>query len=191
MHHDHFATLTRAVAGLPSRRSLLSGLTGLGLGLGAARLPDIATAKKRRHKKRKLKVKRNFFGCVEVGNPCANASDCCSGICDGKKGKKTCQVHGAGTCDQEADGYCQAEDPELTACNDVPGCLCWRTTSDSQFCGDLNGESGSSCAVCRKDADCEALGFPAGSACVPVGGGNCSPSPCGTACLVPCGTAAP
>jgi hypothetical protein len=188
MHSDHFATLAR----VPSRREMLRSLTGLGLGFGAARQPDIATAKKKRkRKKAKPKAKPNFFGCIEVGQACESANDSCSGICAGKKGKKRCQGHGTGTCNQEADGYCQAEDPEQTACNDRPNCFCWRTTAGSQFCGDFNGEAGSDCANCRKDADCEALGFPAGSACVPVVGGMCSTSPCVTACLVPCGTEQP
>jgi hypothetical protein len=187
-------TSLRSLVQTPSRRNVLRGLAGAGLSWGALTRPGNTVAKKKRtrkDKKRKRKAAEpNAFGCIAVGDLCQSGSQCCSGICEGKKGKnlQTCQAHGTGTCDQEADGFCQAEDPEKAACNAVPGCDCWRTTAGSQFCGDLNGESGSDCANCRKDADCEALGFPAGSACVPVVGRNCNSSSCEMACLVPCGS---
>lgn len=194
MNADRFGASIRALRATTSRRDIVRSLGAMGLGLGAIRLTRSADAKKKRRRKKRKRIpnaKPNFYGCAEVGDACATANDCCSGVCEGKKDKKTCQVHGAGTCDQETDGYCQAEDPEQTACNDVPGCFCWRTTAGSQFCDDFNGESGTDCANCRKDADCEALGFPTGSACAPVIGRNCNLSPCEMACLVPCGAEAP
>jgi hypothetical protein len=177
---------------VPSRRDVLRGLAGAGFGLGAARLPgSVAAKKKHKHKRKAKKASPNAFGCIEAGKSCASAQDCCSGICQGKKGKKRCQAHGTGTCDQGADGLCEAGDPTQTACNDGPTCVCLRTTADSQFCGDVDAASGSDCADCQKDADCEALGFPAGSACVPFSEGRCSMSTCAMVCVVPCGTERP
>src|SRR5262245_47150653 len=85
-----FDRLTRALAAAASRRRLLCGFAVFGLVAGPA--SDVATAKKRKKKR----VKRNAFGCVNVGDFCQNANQCCSGICQGKKGKKRCQAHDAG-----------------------------------------------------------------------------------------------
>jgi hypothetical protein len=51
LQEHRFAIVTRAVAGV-SRRTLLGGLTALGLGLGAAPLTDTVTAKKKRKKRK-------------------------------------------------------------------------------------------------------------------------------------------
>jgi hypothetical protein len=181
---NHFERLTKALIAIPSRRDVLRGLSGLGLALGVARLPVVVDAKKRKHKKKKKdkKAKPNAFGCLEVGDPCKSADQCCSGICEGKK----CRSHDTGTCNQEAPGVCEEGNPPKAHCN---GSICWclRTTAGSNFCGNTGGPS--ACADCQKDADCEALGFPSGSACVPYSEGNCSYcGEGGMACVVPCGT---
>jgi hypothetical protein len=188
MDKNQFGTVTHIMTSFPSRRDVLRGLAATGLGLGIARLPDLVEAKKKRKrkkKKRKPQVKPNEYGCLEVNDPCTSADQCCSGICEGKK----CRAHGTGICRQDRVGACTApfdEVPDLTCGN---GCYCLRTTSGSNYCAEPPAAVGSpKCADCRKDADCLALGFPAGSACVPVGLGHCN-GRCesGMACLVPCG----
>src|SRR5215207_2969700 len=92
MDQQHVAAWTRsltriAVTRLPSRRDVLRGLVGLGLGLSALRRPETADAKKKRKKRKKHKKKRtqsppqplpppalNAFGCVDVGQACRGNS---------------------------------------------------------------------------------------------------------------------
>lgn len=171
-----------------SRRSLLGGvLAGAGGWLGVARAE---AKKKRKPKKRKSKAKPNAFGCLEVGDPCQNADQCCSGICEGKKGKTRCRAHDTGVCDQEAPGYCESASPFQTRCNNQANCFCTRTTAGSNVCGTVNAPS--VCTDCKKDADCEALGLPPGSACVPFSEGNCAGNcESGMACIAPCGSEIP
>jgi hypothetical protein len=176
---------------------VLRGLAGAGLGLGVARLPDLVEAKKKRkrkkHKKPKPQAKPNEYGCLEVNAPCTSEADCCSGICDGTTGKKRCRAHGTGSCRQDRQGVCSAtttDVPTFVCGND---CYCFLTTAGSNFCAVPPAAVDSpKCADCQKDLDCLALGFPAGSACVPVERGHCS-GRCesGMACLVPCGVEFP
>lgn len=165
MDQNHRERLTRALTAIPSRRDILRGLAGAGLGWGVARLPDGADAKKKRKRKKKTKkAKPNAFGCLDVDNACKTADQCCSGVCEGKKGKKTCRAHDTGTCEQERPGYCAEGNPYLALCNGGEG-VCFRTTAGSNVCA-----NDFVCADCQRDADCEALGFPLGTACAPVGG---------------------
>jgi hypothetical protein len=172
-----FLVLARWMTAGPSRREVLRGLAGAGIGLGVARLPDLASAKK--------KTKPNAFGCLEVGDPCQSEEQCCSGICDGKKGKRKCRAHGAGTCRQDLTGLC-SDPPTLATCNDSETCFCLRTTANSNFCAELGQKL---CTDCQKDADCEALGLPSGSACLPTEGALCADHcpKTGMVCLAPCG----
>jgi hypothetical protein len=171
--HNRFVAVTQSLISIPSRRHLLRGLAGAGLGLGVARLPGSAEAKKK-GKKKPRKGRPNAFGCLEVGDPCRNAAQCCSGICKGKKGVRRCRAHDTGTCKQ---------DGVLAPCNNRTNCGCFRTTAGSDICAELFPPS--DCAECQRDADCLDLGFPAGSAC--------GPGPCegGMACYVPCGAEIP
>ena len=143
-----------------TRRLVLGGFTAA-LGLGTARLPDVAIAKKRK------KVKRNAFGCVNVGKFCKNAGQCCSGVCRGKKGKKKCKAHDAG------DG-CHAGDQTdscggtvaigcMTATGEEDG-LCNTTTGTAPYC---SSEAFGSflCTDCSKDVECQELCGPA-AACI-------------------------
>jgi hypothetical protein len=190
---NRFDALTRALTAMPSRRHLLRGLAsmGFGLGLGVASLSDSAEAKKKRkHKKRKPKATPNQYGCLEISDPCKSAAQCCSGICEGRQGKKRCRAHDTGVCDQEALGYCESASPLQTRCNNQPYCFCTRTTAGSAMCGTVSAPS--VCADCTKDADCEALGLPPGSACIPFSAGNCAGNcESGMACMVPCGFVPP
>jgi hypothetical protein len=197
MDQNRFDAVTRSLSGFPSRRDLLRGLAGAGLGLGIARLPDLVDAKKKR-KKRKKKAKKpqpNAYGCLEIGDACGSEADCCSGICEGTK-KKTSRAHGTGTCPQDSVGIClaTADETPVLKCGNSDVCFCYTTTAGSNFCGHLGPRIGdqAACADCQTDADCAALGFPAGSACAPVGAGYCS-AQCSTgmACMPPCGVELP
>lgn len=132
--------------------------------------------------------------CLKVGKKCRRAKQCCSGVCRGRRGDKTCRRHGAGTCKQEGQHLvCTAPDITLSHCNNNSDCACVRTTAGTNFCGDFFFPSGcttcSGCAVCERDADCVKQGFPPGSACTPFSAGRCA-GVCesGTRCMVPCGT---
>jgi hypothetical protein len=187
VNQNRFGAIARALISKPSRRHLLRGLAGAGLGLGAVRLPSTADAKKKRkHKKRRPKAKPNEYGCLEVGNPCKNADQCCSGICTGKKGKRTCRAHDTGTCQQGLTGIC-SDPPTIAFCNNSDTCLCLTSTANSNFCGQTGQVL---CTDCQKDADCEALGLPPGSACLPTEGGLCADQcpETGMVCLAPCGS---
>ncbi len=193
MDQHRITVLRHALIGMPSRRDILRGLTGVGLGLGFPRLPEPSAAK-RKSKKKKKKSTPNAFGCLSVGAICKNAAPCCSGICEGKKGKRTCRAHDAGTCEQEVPAICQSGSPLTTTCNNRPDCACLRTTAGSSVCGELfcEREGCSECADCQRDADCVALGFPSGAACAPVSTGICA-GRCdsGMACVLPCGDEPP
>ncbi len=185
MNGNRFDVLTAQMTNASSRRDVMRALASLGMGVGAAWRIGGAGAKRKRKKKGK-KAKSNAFGCLNVGKSCKSAEQCCAGICEGKKGGKRCGAHGAGTCNQAAEGACEAAFPTQTACNNNVNCRCLRTTAGSNFCADLGGQL--SCADCRKDADCEALGLPAGSACLPFSTGFCAGNcESGMVCLPPCG----
>ena len=118
MNATSVEAITRSLTSALSRRDVLRGLAGTGIGLGIARWSAPADARKKRKRRKKAKkAKPNAYDCLDVGDPCKNADHCCSGICQGKKGKKKCQAHGMGTCDQEGPGYCTTPNPALGLCN--------------------------------------------------------------------------
>jgi hypothetical protein len=183
MDQQRFAFLTRSLTNLPSRRDVLRGLVGAGLGLATWRLPAQVEAKKCIGRRRRTCEKRppvlNQYGCVDVGNPCRGNDDlCCSGICQGKKPRKgqkdksRCAAHGVEGCQPDEDQCAFVQAP----CGD--GGICFRTTGNANFCGDFTGL----CVACRTDPDCEAETGP-GSACVVCpfcaesGGTACWPPP--------------
>jgi hypothetical protein len=180
---------------LPSRRDVLRGLATMGLGLGLAVVPGLAEAKPKRRKqpKRPKPAKPNAYGCLEVNDPCRKATQCCSGICTGKPGKKRCRAHGAGSCPQNTPGACTAPFVDVPALKCEAGCFCYGTTAGSNFCSSGVYNDQRNCTTCKRDADCVALGFPPGSACAPIPkigicAGFCDS---GRACLAPCGTEIP
>jgi hypothetical protein len=161
MNAPRFDYLTRALGDASSRRGHLAGLVAGALGLAAARIPASVHAKKKRKNTKAKKLKRNAFGCVDVGGQCrGNSANCCSGICEGekpKKGKKdssTCLAHNAGSC-QAGQDSCSGV--RISCGVDA---VCLQTTGKSSFCG-----AGSACTECTRDADCEET-FGAGAACV-------------------------
>lgn len=170
LHFDH---LTQALTAGASRRGILRGLASAGLGLFVARIPGAMEAKK----KRARKLKRNSYGCVDVGLACrGNSGNCCSGICEGKKprkGKKDkshCAGHNAGICQVEAEVCTGTE----VVCG--PNGVCVQTTGKGCFCA----AAGGACAVCQRDPDCVALGWGPNSACLPED--KCAETG-GTACV--------
>lgn len=162
-----------------TRRRIGLVASGLGTSLLAQVIPTTTAAAKR-----KKKPKQNAFGCLDIGKPCRGKdARCCSGRCQGKKpkngekDKSTCVAHHVGPCTPAQDD-CVVD--MGTYCNpDLPFAVCYRTTGKASFCG--NAVHGG-CIVCRTDAQCEAFGFPKGSACVvcpACEGGE------GTACISP------
>jgi hypothetical protein len=190
----HFDDLIRWLGNASPRRRLLGGLAGSALGLVATRLPDLAQAKKKhKHNGKKARLARNEFGCVDVGGACqGNGSNCCSGLCDGKKPKKgkkdmsACVAHDdAGICFADSDTCTVGQSVPCSADNDA--CDCVLTTGKAGFCGDFTAGPQALCRDCAKDADCEDE-FGAGAACVLLGG-VCTPfcpDTGRTACVPPC-----
>jgi hypothetical protein len=157
MEEARFDLLARTLAERAQRRALI-GLAA-GFGLAAVGVPGGEARKG----KKKSKLKRNAYGCVDVDKPCrGNSANCCSGICNGKKPKKgkkdrsRCVAHNTGVCQ-----------PGLDACKGVDatcgtGGICLETTGKASFCGDPNTEA---CAACTRDTDCEAV-LGSGAACI-------------------------
>jgi hypothetical protein len=92
-----FDRLTHSFLHALSRRRLATAL-----GLFASGTLHVTGAK---NKKKRKKLKRNAFGCVNVGGHCRGRDNvCCSGICEGKKpkqGKKDkskCRAHNVLNC---------------------------------------------------------------------------------------------
>ena len=142
-------------------------------GLAAIHAPYAARAKN------KKKLKRNQYGCVNVGGACRGKDkNCCSGRCQGKKpkngekDKSRCVAHDTGSIESDERG-CRVQDaPSNTLCTTSAGeesGECQWTTGDAGFCG-----YGYACipGSCRKDADCTAA-CGAGAACVVVQGNGC------------------
>jgi hypothetical protein len=160
-----------------SSRRLLSRLAVSMLGVGAVSLsPDLTTAKKN-----KKKLKRNAFGCVNVGGKCRGKDkNCCSGICQGKKPKKgkkdnsKCKAHDESTClpDQRPEG-CGGFNVLCTTSTGTPG-ICAATTGNAGYC-----YTAAVCFPCQKDADCigecgpQAACIPCAAECTLEGGTAC------------------
>jgi len=122
-------------------------------------------------------------GCRPPGKPCAHRGQCCSGVCR----HNTCRAApGQGTCTTAQNG-CAASGG---TCNGDASCECWVTSKGASFCGQ---EFPFTCQLCKKNADCVAAGFPAGSICLKVEGGcgGCDGFSEHRACVKPCPTPAP
>lgn len=191
--------LSRIVTSLPSRRDVWRSLAGAGMALAALRVFDAAEARKKGKGKKKAKLKRNEFGCVDVGGKCrGNNGNCCSGICEGKKPKKgkkdksVCVAHDtAGICFPDSDSCIIGQ--QVPCHPDNTNCACFLTTGSAGFCGDGSAtDPADFCRDCVRDTDCEAE-FGLGAACV-VLGGICStacPETQRRACVPACRAAAP
>lgn len=88
--------------------------------------------------------------CRGNGRPCQGGSQCCSGVCGGRRGLRTCRAApGQGICtirDVASDGTLS------TRCDDDSGaaCFCYLTSRDTALCGEYPG----ACSACSGDADC-------------------------------------
>jgi hypothetical protein len=158
---SRFDGLSRVLA--HSRRGFMGGVVAA-VAITTWRAPHAVA------KKRQRKLKKNQFGCVDVGKACrGKAANCCSGICQGKKPKKgkqdtsRCVAHDAGSC-QADQNTCASL---AITCNGGGG-SCFQTTGKGAFCGDVTD---SDCRACNKDADCVAE-FGVGAACI-ICAGTC------------------
>jgi hypothetical protein len=143
---------SRTFGAFPSRRELLRGLAAAGFGYIAARSPEVRGARKR--------PRRNEYGCLDVGEPCAGRdSRCCSGVCRGKRPRKgkpdasRCVAHDATTCRAgDHEPFCGGS--ELVLCTTSTGFAgqCNTTTGNAGYC-----LASSICYPCAKDADCRTV----------------------------------
>jgi hypothetical protein len=158
MDDRRFDALAKTLTTRESRRGIVRGLTAAAVGLAAIHRPGKVEART----KGKKKIKRNSFGCVNVGRFCKNAGQCCSGICQGKKGKKTCRAHDASICQagQISTECGAAADVACTTSSGDAG-KCTTTTGNAAYCL-ADGQ----CFPCKKDADCQAFCGPQ-AACIP------------------------
>lgn len=157
MDTARFDRMTRTFSTVLSRR----GLAGA-LGVAAGAIPGLAAAKKK-----KKKLKKNAFGCVDVGGKCrGNDANCCSGICQGKKPKKgkkdksTCVAHDVGDCQADQDACVGGDGNECTTSGGEQG-ACFRTTGKASYCAADVG----ACFSCSRDVDCQEV-CGANAACV-------------------------
>ena len=157
MDAERFDSLARVLHDARSRRGALAVLLGGTLGLlGRA---ETVAKKKRKRKNKGRKPKPNAFGCFNVGATCKTEEQCCSGICEGKKGKRACRAHNTDGCTAQFDG-CQTL---VSACHGSG--FCFRTTGNASFCGGPGG----TCMDCAKDVDCEPTHGPGATCVVCVG----------------------
>lgn len=162
-----------------SRRAALVTLAAAGVSLMGVPALDARKKHGRTRKRRRQNVKKNAFGCVNAGAFCRRASQCCSGICSGKKGKKRCRGHDASSCQLHQD-ICFDETATCTTTAGLPG-ECLVTTGRASFCGAIGF-----CTDCSRDADCVPLYGP-GAACIVCVPGCGDHTPHGTSCVVPGG----
>jgi hypothetical protein len=158
----HFDRLTRSLVTATSRRVVLIGAAESGL-LG--RTPAFSQAKKRK----RHRLKRNQFGCVDVGGACRGRdNNCCSNRCDGgkpKKGKRDrsrCIGHDTSDC-LVGDDSCVVEKSCLTSAGREDG-FCHKTTGNGVFCAFDAG-----CFPCTHDEDCVPF-CGEGAACIVCAG---------------------
>lgn len=136
-----------------SRRSLLGGMLGLAAGLIG--LSTTGARKKRKRKKsrqgtRLPQATPNAYGCLNVGDRCASPEQCCSGICDGVQGSRTCRPHDVGGCQA-------GSEPEACGATDVP---CTTSGGADGLCSTTTGNGGyclvtADCYPCRTDLECQ------------------------------------
>jgi hypothetical protein len=91
MDQMRFDDLTRSLSGAPSRRDIVRGFVGAAFGLAAARLPQAATARKKRRKKQKpcapcqQRTNGRCNGAQPNGTPCGECGTCVNGVCSPAK----------------------------------------------------------------------------------------------------------
>jgi hypothetical protein len=123
MDHHRFATVTRTLRQLPSRRDILHGLVGIGVGLGPHRVADTAVAKSKHHKKGK-RTKQPQTPSPPCAPRCGRkecGDDGCGGSCGSCSADRPCL---SGTCVCFSDpancaGHCG---PVIDNCGDLISC---------------------------------------------------------------------
>jgi hypothetical protein len=166
MDAARFDHLTRSLTSARSRRQTVLAML-LGGVLTAREAADIAAGP----------------GCKNVGVKCKKKSDCCSGVCKGKKKKKKCRAHDTGGCKPgQQEAVCGGEDVLCTTVAGLEG-VCDTTTGNAGYCTSDGG-----CFACQRDADCRSFCGPKAACircadeCADVGG---------TACVGPAGCDVP
>ena len=91
----------------------------------------------------------NQYGCLDVGDPCKRASQCCSSICKGKPGKKTCRAHDESICTPRRN-ICTTGVAALCNGSNVSA-ACVLTTGKTAFCGDFTSGADQHCQRCSRD----------------------------------------
>jgi len=162
-----FDWLTRRLADPSSRRRVLSTLAGGALGLLPVLSWEAAAAT-----------------CLATGKACKRGSQCCSGLCKGKKGKKKCRpVPFQSLCTTRI-SVCLRDDLTISDCGlGSLVCDCQVTTAGRAFCSD-SGIDSSDCD-CASDQECQAR-LGAGAACVRRAGNSCDVCRGPTFCALPC-----
>jgi hypothetical protein len=183
MGQQRLATLTHALRRVPSRRDILRGLGGAGLGLSAGWLPDAAAAKKKRKKKNKTKKKTATPPCTPKCGRKQCGNDGCGGSCGECAAGQVCRsgtcctpeppdVTCAGRCGTVADAICHlpvtctcpsgqeclSNGSCATACtSSCPGfCICFFADSDGgQHCNEILSCS-TQTQTCQSTAECPA-----------------------------------
>ena len=170
MDASHFDRMTRLFSTSASRRQTIGALASSVLTVA---LPSVAGGKGRtKHGATTLNdASLNGFGCLNIGQRCKNANQCCSGRCKGK-GKRHCKAHNTGGC-KSGEGLCgQAAVPCRTSTGKDGECA--TTTGNAGFCQDNGG-----CQACTRDRDCQIAANTRAAACI-----VCSACQEGTACVV-------
>ena len=159
MDQHRLDSLTHSLTSVPSRRDVLRGLAGAGLAVAvvAGGSPQAAARKKRKRRKGKQpRVRRNAFGCVDVGKYCQTDGQCCSNLCQ----EGQCRAHDTGGCPPGAlDGTCGGTSIGCATTSGDDG-FCNTTTGNAGFCTASGG-----CHRCAKDVECQAI-MGAGAACI-------------------------
>ena len=172
MDAKRFDSLSRAIGLRRSRRGAFQALASAALGATAIKVSlstEPAEAVQVTAERR--------FDCTAVGNSCkGNDSQCCSGRCKGKKGKKRknggrnrdtsqCVAHDQAEC---TSGQDTCDTGIAVACGFRGRGGCFKTTGNASFCGQIEGPRPPrlNCENCTTDQDCEALGYGSGAACV-------------------------
>ena len=175
MDSDTFDGIVRSLT--RSRRFILSGPLALAFAVTGLIPPDVAARGK---SKSKPKPKPNKYGCLDVGDPCGRSTQCCSSVCKGKPGKKTCRAHDESICTPRKN-YCTSG--VVAQCSTDGLSACYLTTGKAAFCG--YHQLGSwECRRCSRDTQCQEE-FGPGAACIVLAGicAETCPDTGGTACM--------
>lgn len=168
MDTNQFDRAARAIVSGAQRRRVLAGLLTTAVVtplLGLTSPADTEARRRKKRRKNRKKIRRNSFGCVNVGQKCYGRNDvCCSGLCNGTGKRSVCAGRNAESC---ADTSHTCQERGTGTCGGGGG-SCFTTTGNAPFCGELGL---CDCAPCAFDSDCEAE-HGAGAACIQCAGNS-------------------